>query len=246
MPCRQPGGGFLSWASAPRRGYRGHLRRQIGDGQGLSGRRRDRVTVGGGVPDPRRRLRGSDIVILEEQDQLGGSLDAAGSPDTGYTMRGGRMFEVALPLHLRPAGHDPLARRPRRSRSPRTPSRSTRTSPGTTTRAWSTRTARSSTRPLDGLLRARPAGTGEVPGHPGAAAGRQADHRLLQRGLLHHELLVHVVHHLRLRALAQRDRVPPLPQPLRPPVPDLRHHVGDLPHPLQPVRLDRAAAGQPG
>lgn len=37
---------------------------------------------------------GSDIVILEEQDRKGGSLDAAGSPETGYTMRGGRMFEV--------------------------------------------------------------------------------------------------------------------------------------------------------
>ncbi|WP_188279499.1 oleate hydratase [Streptomyces sp. CBMA29] len=37
---------------------------------------------------------GSDIVILEEQDREGGSLDAAGTPESGYTMRGGRMFEV--------------------------------------------------------------------------------------------------------------------------------------------------------
>lgn len=37
---------------------------------------------------------GGDIVILEEQDREGGSLDAAGSPETGYTMRGGRMFEI--------------------------------------------------------------------------------------------------------------------------------------------------------
>ncbi|MER5811032.1 oleate hydratase [Streptomyces sp. NPDC002033] len=37
---------------------------------------------------------GRDIVILEEQDREGGSLDAAGSPGTGYTMRGGRMFEI--------------------------------------------------------------------------------------------------------------------------------------------------------
>jgi oleate hydratase len=37
---------------------------------------------------------GSDIVIFEEQEREGGSLDAAGSPETGYTMRGGRMFEV--------------------------------------------------------------------------------------------------------------------------------------------------------
>ncbi|MFI0976257.1 oleate hydratase [Streptomyces sp. NPDC021093] len=37
---------------------------------------------------------GEDIVVLEEQDREGGSLDAAGSPETGYTMRGGRMFEL--------------------------------------------------------------------------------------------------------------------------------------------------------
>src|SRR5216683_8338115 len=37
---------------------------------------------------------GPDIVILEEQEREGGSLDAAGSPETGYTMRGGRMFEI--------------------------------------------------------------------------------------------------------------------------------------------------------
>ncbi len=37
---------------------------------------------------------GPDIVILEEQDREGGSLDASGSPESGYTMRGGRMFEI--------------------------------------------------------------------------------------------------------------------------------------------------------
>jgi oleate hydratase len=40
------------------------------------------------------RFAGSDIVVFEEQDREGGSLDAAGSPETGYTMRGGRMFEI--------------------------------------------------------------------------------------------------------------------------------------------------------
>jgi oleate hydratase len=43
----------------------------------------------GGVP-------GSNIVLFEESDQTGGSLDATGSPETGYTMRGGRMFEEAF------------------------------------------------------------------------------------------------------------------------------------------------------
>ncbi len=39
----------------------------------------------GGVP-------GSNICIFEETLLLGGSLDASGSPDHGYVMRGGRMF----------------------------------------------------------------------------------------------------------------------------------------------------------
>ncbi|ASN22789.1 oleate hydratase [Streptomyces pluripotens] len=37
---------------------------------------------------------GGDIHIFEEQDEIGGSLDAAGTPEAGYTMRGGRMFEA--------------------------------------------------------------------------------------------------------------------------------------------------------
>ena len=36
---------------------------------------------------------GHDITILEESAKLGGSLDAAGTPATGYVMRGGRMLE---------------------------------------------------------------------------------------------------------------------------------------------------------
>ena len=36
---------------------------------------------------------GHNITILEELDRLGGSLDGAGSPDSGYVLRGGRMFE---------------------------------------------------------------------------------------------------------------------------------------------------------
>jgi oleate hydratase len=39
------------------------------------------------------KVRGSDITILEESSTLGGSLDAAGSPEKGYIMRGGRMLE---------------------------------------------------------------------------------------------------------------------------------------------------------
>src|ERR1022692_2324101 len=36
---------------------------------------------------------GQNITILEESDKIGGSLDAAGTPADGYTMRGGRMIE---------------------------------------------------------------------------------------------------------------------------------------------------------
>jgi len=36
---------------------------------------------------------GRNITILEELDRLGGSLDGAGSPESGYSLRGGRMIE---------------------------------------------------------------------------------------------------------------------------------------------------------
>jgi oleate hydratase len=39
------------------------------------------------------KMRGEDIHILEEGGDWGGSLDAGGTPERGYVMRGGRMFE---------------------------------------------------------------------------------------------------------------------------------------------------------
>ena len=36
---------------------------------------------------------GHNITIIEESTRIGGSLDAAGSPEEGYVMRGGRMLE---------------------------------------------------------------------------------------------------------------------------------------------------------
>jgi oleate hydratase len=39
------------------------------------------------------RMKGHDITILEESERIGGSLDAAGTPENGYVMRGGRMLE---------------------------------------------------------------------------------------------------------------------------------------------------------
>ena len=38
-------------------------------------------------------IKGNNITILEESPFMGGSLDAAGNPKDGYTMRGGRMLE---------------------------------------------------------------------------------------------------------------------------------------------------------
>ena len=38
-------------------------------------------------------LLGHNITIIEQLDKLGGSLDGSGSPDAGYVLRGGRMFE---------------------------------------------------------------------------------------------------------------------------------------------------------
>jgi oleate hydratase len=40
------------------------------------------------------RIPGQSIRILEESGQLGGSLDAQGSPEWGYVMRGGRMLDL--------------------------------------------------------------------------------------------------------------------------------------------------------
>ncbi len=37
---------------------------------------------------------GCNITIFEELDRVGGSLDGAGSPEAGYVIRGGRMFEA--------------------------------------------------------------------------------------------------------------------------------------------------------
>jgi oleate hydratase len=40
------------------------------------------------------KFAGSSISIFESRETLGGSLDASGSPDTGYIVRGGRMFNT--------------------------------------------------------------------------------------------------------------------------------------------------------
>lgn len=39
-------------------------------------------------------MAGRCITVLEQSDRLGGSLDGAGSPETGYVIRGGRMLEA--------------------------------------------------------------------------------------------------------------------------------------------------------
>lgn len=73
----------------------------------LSRRQFDRATgqvylVGGGIASLAAaaflirdgHVAGHNITIVEELDRLGGSLDGAGSPETGYVVRGGRMMEA--------------------------------------------------------------------------------------------------------------------------------------------------------
>ena len=55
---------------------------------------------------------GHNIDIYDASDRLGGALDAAGTAETGYVMRGGRMFEVKEAcihdlLSFVPSGNDP-------------------------------------------------------------------------------------------------------------------------------------------
>ena len=38
------------------------------------------------------KFKGENIFVIEETDEVGGSLDGQGSPETGYVARGGRMF----------------------------------------------------------------------------------------------------------------------------------------------------------
>jgi len=57
-------------------------------------------------------LLGSNIHVYEAGDTLGGALDAAGSAESGYTMRGGRMFEeedrcIHYLLSFIPSAEDP-------------------------------------------------------------------------------------------------------------------------------------------
>ncbi len=75
------------------------------DSEGRSGGRNRGVArftlVGGGIAAMAAAvflirdgdIDGRSITILEELDQIGGSLDGAGSPQDGYVLRGGRMIE---------------------------------------------------------------------------------------------------------------------------------------------------------
>ncbi len=70
--------------------------------QGGAGRDIKVYLVGGGIASLATaaflirdgHVPGRNITILEESDRLGGSLDGAGSPETGYVVRGGRMLEI--------------------------------------------------------------------------------------------------------------------------------------------------------
>jgi oleate hydratase len=60
-------------------------------------------------------FKGSDIHVLEEENRKGGSLDANGGPETGYSMRGGRMFELQFRCTYDLLGSIPSADDPTKS-----------------------------------------------------------------------------------------------------------------------------------
>lgn len=72
-----------------------------GDG-GMPATERNAYIVGGGIAGLAAaallirdgRMPGRNIHVLEQSDRPGGSLDGAGDPDSGYVIRGGRMFEA--------------------------------------------------------------------------------------------------------------------------------------------------------
>jgi oleate hydratase len=56
---------------------------------------------------------GPDIQLFEEEEQTGGSLDAAGTAGAGYIMRGGRMFEAEYRCRTTCCGASPHSTTPR-------------------------------------------------------------------------------------------------------------------------------------
>ena len=72
------------------------------DPSGSAGRNMPQVyLVGGGIASMAAAafmirdgdIPGHNITIFEELDKIGGSMDGSGSPEAGYLLRGGRMFE---------------------------------------------------------------------------------------------------------------------------------------------------------
>ena len=67
---------------------------------------------------------GRNITVMEETDKLGGSLDASGSPQSGYVLRGGRMLESKYLCTYALFSSIPTSTKPKRS--PKRSSRGTR------------------------------------------------------------------------------------------------------------------------
>lgn len=77
------------------------MHRARGVSAAMTGERRQAYVVGGGIAGLAAavllvrdgRFRGRDVHVLEQSRRFGGSLDGTGDPDSGYVIRGGRMFE---------------------------------------------------------------------------------------------------------------------------------------------------------
>ena len=157
---------------------------------------------------------GHDITILEELDMLGGSLDGAGSPEDGYVLRGGRMLEskylctfdlfASIPTLDGSrtvtqeifAWNETMKTSSKSRLVPRRPARD---------RARSSASAKAHILTIERLAL-----------EPEAMLGRTQHRRPVRRRVLHDRFLVHVVHDLRLPALAQRGRIQALSGALRP------------------------------
>ena len=162
------------------------------------------------------RVSGMNIHILEETDRLGGSLDAQGSPEKGYILRGGRMFDEEAYT----CTYDLLSSIP----SIRNPSLSVKADMDAFNEQV---TSHSHARLIDsdgnkvdvtypGFSHRDRADLVKLLALPEEVIGARRITELLRAVVLQDQLLVPVGHDLRVSAVAQRDRSQALPPPVHP------------------------------
>ncbi len=182
---------------------------------------------------------GHNITVLEELDRLGGSLDGSGSATDGYVIRGGRMFESKYLCTFDLFSSIPTLD-------------ATKTVTQEIVEFNETIKTSSKSRLFRGghRLDAPQFGLGErhilslerVAVEPEGMLGKSSHRRPVRPLILRDRFLVHVVHDLRLPALAQRRGVQTLSAPVCPHGSRVQQARGDHAHGLQPVRLAGPAA----